>query len=101
MNPPTLVDADTLATLCANSKYDLPFDLDHDAEPGHWVGPYGVLVPNEVTVVVASDGVNLCGKEGGELETEMASPYPLDESTYKAKYATLDADGMYYYKRRN
>lgn len=65
---------------------------------GFWIGPYGVLIPNSIDSVVASDGGNTRFKTGGETEMGIFRDPPMNETIYKEKYAILDDNGKYYYK---
>lgn len=65
----------------------------------YWNGPYGVLVPNDIEYVVASDGGNTRYKSGGETEMGVFLNPPMNAEIYKEKYATLGQDGKYYYKK--
>ncbi len=58
---------------------------------------YGVLVSFEINSVVAEDGFNFVHKNGGKtgLWSNLRQP---TESEYKAKYAILGLDGLYYWK---
>ena len=62
----------------------------------YWLGPYGVRVENRIKSVVSSDGGNTRYKDGGE--TEMGVDDPPTEEEWLNQYATLGADGIYYYK---
>lgn len=65
-----------------------------------WEGPYGVRVPNDIPSIWSADGVNYLTKRGFmSLVLGMNPPPTRDE--YLEKYATLDADGHYYYKREH
>jgi hypothetical protein len=66
------------------------------ADDEFWNGPFGVLVPDSVTKVKDTDGINMRYKNGSS--TEMVSGPLLSEAEYKARYAVLEADGNYYYK---
>jgi hypothetical protein len=61
----------------------------------HWVGPYGVLVPNDILTVMAADGHNRQDKNG--IKTEKFVKMHMTEELYKSMYAEL-RDGFYYYK---
>lgn len=64
----------------------------------YWIGPYGILVPNNINHVVASDGGNIFYKDG--RETEMFVVNPVSEEEYKKRYAQFnDIDKMWYYIR--
>ena len=63
-----------------------------------WKGPYGVLVPNHIEAVVASDGGNTRYKSGAE--TEMGCMFEMNEKLYKEKYAIKKEDGKWYYRDR-
>lgn len=61
----------------------------------YWIGPYGILVPNDVLYVVAADGINTLYIDGSE--TEMATDTPLSEEEYKKLYARFDdVDNQWY-----
>ena len=62
---------------------------------GHWRGPYGVYIPDHITIVKTEDGCNTLSKDGHM--TEMFSLSPMNEQTYKERYATKIGD-VYYYK---
>lgn len=63
----------------------------------HWVGPYGVMIPNEITSVGAGDRRNILCSNGGV--TEMTSIRPYTEEEYKKRYANYNpGDNMWYYK---
>jgi len=63
----------------------------------HWVGPYGILVPNNCTYVKAEDGSNRHYSHGAI--TEKYVPEPITESQYKEKYATFDTKTNCWYHR--
>jgi hypothetical protein len=67
--------------------------------PGHWVGPYGVYVPNHIEWVPAEDGVNRHTKTGNITERHVA--HPLTKEQYIAKYCWVDTNGMVYYNVSN
>lgn len=64
---------------------------------GYWIGPYGVRVPNNISMVRASDGFNLRYKSGGETEMGALNPPKMNAQIYRQKYAELRPDGCYYY----
>jgi len=64
----------------------------------HWVGPYGMLVPNSVNMVTATDGFNTRYKDGGETEMGMLNPPKMDKNIYLSKYAEFRG-GQYHYKQ--
>lgn len=61
----------------------------------HWVGPYGILVPNNIFTVYAEDGSNIIGRDGDI--TEMVSINNVSEEEYKEKYATFDSSTNNWY----
>jgi len=66
---------------------------------GHcnWIGPYGILVPNEIESIVGDDGCNILSKYGPQ--TEIYCEKRLSEAKYKKLYAKFDAkDGKWYYQ---
>ena len=66
----------------------------------HWVGPYGVLVPNSINLVISEDGYNLMFQDGGRTERGRCDPDPMNATIYKDNYATYnEADGLWYYKK--
>jgi len=67
------------------------------ANSTHWVGPYGILVPNQCTYVKAADGSNRHYSNGAVIEKHV--PEPITESQYKEKYATFDATSNCWYHR--
>ena len=65
----------------------------------HWEGPYGVMVSNSVTLIIAGDGYNVRGKNKKETEWRNSSCVRLiDENIYLSTYAELK-NGIYYYKQ--
>ena len=68
-------------------------------DTGFWTGPYGILVPNHIERIKASDGGNTLYKSGGS--TEMNIPNPLTEEEYKNKYCRSGTDGEYYWVGAN
>lgn len=67
--------------------------LDHDE---YWVGPYGVLVSNNIMCVVAQDGYNNMRSDGSETFMYKNNAPLMTEAIYKQKYATY-INGKYYY----
>ena len=73
---------------------------------GFWVGPFGMLVSNDIKHVIAEDGFNLCHKSGGSTELGYDDPfseedpspkeYPISKDEYLRRYAVL-RDGQYWY----
>lgn len=61
----------------------------------YWIGPYDVHVDNEITSVVAADGVSTLYKDG--QETEMDSDVYMNEHIYRNLYAEQNAFGEWYY----
>lgn len=45
----------------------------------HWIGPYGVFVPNEVETVEAEDGWNSIHSDGWITEADVANPPSREE----------------------
>ena len=64
----------------------------------YWVGPFEVLVSNNVERVTAHDGRNTLNKDGSM--TKMCFP-SLDKEEYLKRYAELRDDGLYYYVGRS
>lgn len=61
----------------------------------YWVGPYGILVSNDIDHIIATDGCNVVDKIGHT--TKMRASNPISKKTYIEKYARLSNDGKYYY----
>jgi hypothetical protein len=61
----------------------------------YWIGPYEILVPNNVYFVIAEDGENTIDKWGGYTNLYYGKSITRDE--YIAKYCYLGNDGNYYY----
>ena len=59
---------------------------------GYWIGPYGVLVPNHIRLVNATDGFNTRFKDGGETEMGCQSCSKMTAELYREKYAELRPD---------
>ena len=64
----------------------------------HWVGPFGILVPNEIDNVVTADG-NIMYSDG--LPTQSWCPDVMTEETYKAHWAIYDEVTEKWYYREN
>ncbi len=70
-------------------------------KPGtHWVGPYSILVANNIQSVVAEDGHNTLDKNSGSTERGLVGVNNMTKQIYLAKYAEFGSDGYYYYKSR-
>ena len=80
-------------------KYKAKYLACNKQSDGYWIGPYDVKVPNNLSMVRASDGYNLRYKSGGETEIGMVNPPLMNAIIYRQKYAELKSDGCYYYKK--
>jgi len=81
-----------------NMETDTESDDDIKSPADFWTGPYGVLVPNKFSEVVARDGYNTMSKNGSETERWCTNPGPISAEIYREKYAALDeASGQWYY----
>lgn len=61
-----------------------------------WIGPHDVLVPNNISTIIASDGLNRLCKDG--MRTEVYNPNPLTKEQYFTKYTEVRSDGYRWYK---
>ncbi len=62
----------------------------------YWIGPFGVLVANNINSVVAEDGGNTLHKNGSM--TKMCCMDRISKETYLEKYATRNkSDNKWYY----
>ncbi|AFX92084.1 hypothetical protein CE11_00051 [Megavirus courdo11] len=65
----------------------------------YWIGPYGVLVPDSINLVVSEDGYNLMFQDGDITERGCCNPDPMNATIYKTNYAIYnEANGLWYYK---
>lgn len=62
----------------------------------YWIGPYSVLVPQEVKSVVASDGVHKMYADGRETGSDNFST--MNSHSYRSKYSRYDMmRGLWFY----
>ena len=67
-------------------------------QEGYWTGPYGVLIPNNVTNIFARDGTNILRKTPHNvLCTRCRVKNPLNEAGWKDRYALKAEDGHWFY----
>lgn len=62
---------------------------------GYWIGPYSVLIPNNIYFVIAEDGISTIDKWGGC--TDMYYQKSITKDEYISKYCYMGDDGKYYY----
>ena len=79
-----------------NLKSQIKID-NADTHREFWVGPFGVLVPNNIKWVVASDGFNKLNIKGFQTEMGMPNAPYIDETIYRQKYATYNPTNGYWY----
>ena len=60
-----------------------------------WKGSYGILVPNTIDRVLASDGINTLFKDGCETE-RVNLKTPLTEDQYKSQYCEYHNGNWYW-----
>ncbi len=63
----------------------------------YWVGPAGVLIPNDIECVTAIDGCNNICKNGGGTHNWVPIEHRYTEKSYREKYAEC-REGVYYWK---
>lgn len=80
-----------------NSCYivNMPTNTVTHGDLNFWVGPYGILVPDEIDSIVARDGGNTLYRDSSE--TKMYVDSPPTEAEYKNLYATKGSHGIWYY----
>lgn len=70
--------------------------IDYDKNK-YWVGPFCVLVSNDIYCVMSCDGKNTIDKDGKKTKMRANSNLRMDVNTYRKKYAILQ-NGIYYHK---
>jgi hypothetical protein len=61
---------------------------------GGWIGPYGVIVSQNINSVVAKDGENTLYKDGTETEVYVTN-HPTEQE-WLAKYSYISNNMLFY-----
>lgn len=60
-----------------------------------WIGPYGIIIPEHICAIIASDGCSIIFRDGSE-DKKNSCKLPPTEDEYKRKYAIFKDNQWYY-----
>jgi hypothetical protein len=63
----------------------------------YWIGPYGIIISNDINRVKDPDQCNFILKPGNIRTNAYTTNTPLTKEEYMSKYATLFPNNKYYF----